>query len=98
MLCFSPGIYAVMTRPLLRRTRAVLRSPEFGFFGRVMPTLRHTPFIWGAFFSDSAGDTACRARCGFRHPRNTWFSVAARGAEAWKQATAAAIVGCDGSC
>lgn len=96
MLCFSPGMYAVITLPLLSLTRAVFRSPEFGFFGLVMPTFRHTPFICGARFSDSAGDTACRARCGFRHPRRTWLRVAQRDAHTWKLAAkteAAAVTG-----
>jgi len=47
----SPGIYAVTSLPLLNRTFAVLRSPEFGFFGFVMPTRIHTPFISGRYAS-----------------------------------------------
>lgn len=61
-------MYAVMTLPVDRRTRAVLRSPELGFLGFVMPTLMHTPLSAGALIADSAGETACRARCGLRQP------------------------------
>lgn len=66
------------TLPLLNRTLAVLRSPELGFFGFVMPVLRHTPFICGRL--TSAGERGLRARCSTRHPRRTWLKVAcARG-------------------
>ena len=30
-----PGMYAVTSMPVVRRTRATLRSAEFGFFGVV---------------------------------------------------------------
>lgn len=51
-----------MVRPVDKRTRAVLRSPELGFLGRVMPTFRHTPFLAGDPMLERAGETACRAR------------------------------------
>lgn len=68
MLWPSPGMYAVMTFPVDSRTRAVLRSPELGFLGFVMPTLTHTPLSEGALMAESAGDTAWRARCCLRQP------------------------------
>src|SRR5215218_9036449 len=34
--------------PLVRRTRAILRSAEFGFFGVMVRTCRHTPRFCGA--------------------------------------------------
>ena len=34
--------------PLVSRTRATLRSAEFGFFGVVVYTRVHTPRRWGA--------------------------------------------------
>src|SRR6478672_6912989 len=37
--------------PLVRRTRATLRSAEFGFFGVVVNTRVHTPRRWGEPFS-----------------------------------------------
>src|SRR3712207_5776262 len=37
--------------PLVRRTRATLRSAEFGFFGVVVYTRVHTPRRWGEPFS-----------------------------------------------
>src|SRR5215212_8310634 len=36
--------------PLVRRTRATLRSAEFGFFGVLVYTRVHTPRRWGAPF------------------------------------------------
>lgn len=65
-----------MTLPLLNRTRATFLSPELGFFGFVVPTRRHTPFISGLF--TNAGDVGFRARCSTRHPRRTWLYVAWR--------------------
>lgn len=72
----SPGIYAVMTLPLLNRTLATFLSPELGFFGFVVPTRRQTPFISGLL--TNAGDVGFRARCSTRHPRRTWLYVAWR--------------------
>src|SRR5918992_4234493 len=47
-LCPSPGMYAVTSIWLVRRTRATLRSAEFGFFGVVVYTRVQTPRRWGA--------------------------------------------------
>src|SRR3954451_22099232 len=44
----TPGMYAVTSVPLVRRTRATLRRAEFGFFGVVVYTRVHTPRRWGA--------------------------------------------------
>lgn len=63
------------TRPELNRILAVLRSPELGFLGFVIPVLRQTPFISGLF--ESAGERPRRARCSLRQPRRTWLYVAA---------------------
>src|SRR3989344_6315404 len=38
-----PGIYAVTSMPFDRRTRAIFRSAEFGFFGVMVVTFTHTP-------------------------------------------------------
>src|SRR5436190_6781493 len=46
-LCPTPGMYEVTSRPLVRRTRATLRSAEFGFFGVVVYTRMQTPRFWG---------------------------------------------------
>jgi len=73
----------VITRPLLSLTLAIFLSPEFGFFGFVVPTFRHTPFISG--LSTSAGDVGLRALCSTRQPRRTWLNVASRGAVAVKE-------------
>src|ERR687886_821416 len=41
-------MYAVTSMPLVRRTRATLRSAEFGFLGVVVYTRVHTPRRCGA--------------------------------------------------
>ena len=46
-LCPIPGIYAVTSCPLVKRTRATFRSAEFGFFGVVVNTFKHTPRLNG---------------------------------------------------
>ena len=33
-----PGMYDVTSAPLVRRTRAILRKAEFGFFGVIVRT------------------------------------------------------------
>src|SRR3954451_2763832 len=43
-------MYAVISTPLVSRTRATLRSAEFGFFGVLVYTRVHTPRRWGAPF------------------------------------------------
>src|SRR3989344_2795976 len=43
-----PGIYAVTSMPFVKRTRAILRIAEFGFFGVFVVTLTHTPRLKGA--------------------------------------------------
>src|SRR6266545_4840591 len=42
-LCPTPGMYAVTSIWLVSRTRATLRSAEFGFLGVVVYTRVHTP-------------------------------------------------------
>src|ERR1043165_5113204 len=44
-------MYAVTSMPLVSRTRATLRSAEFGFLGVVVYTRVHTPRRWGLPFS-----------------------------------------------
>ena len=46
-LCPIPGIYADTSMPLVKRTRATFRSAEFGFFGVVVNTFKHTPRLNG---------------------------------------------------
>src|SRR6185436_14951811 len=41
-------MYAVISMPLVRRTRATLRRAEFGFFGVFVYTRVQTPRRWGA--------------------------------------------------
>src|SRR6478736_5222958 len=47
-LCPMPGMYAVTSIWLVSRTRAILRSAEFGFLGVIVRTCRQTPRFWGA--------------------------------------------------
>jgi len=68
----------VTVLPVLNLTRAVFRSPEFGFFGLVMPTLRHTPLRDGARTSRRAGETGLRRGWGWRGWRRVWESVVRR--------------------
>ena len=46
-LCPTPGMYAVTSMPFVSRTRATLRSAEFGFFGVEVNTRTQTPRFWG---------------------------------------------------
>lgn len=74
-------MYAVTTLSLLKRTRAILRSAELGFFGDMIVTLRHTAFMHGVRDVDMAGETGLRAGCACRAPRMTWLKVASGAAE-----------------
>src|SRR2546430_678283 len=43
-----PGMYAVTSMWFVRRTRAIFRRAEFGFFGVMVRTIVQTPRFWGA--------------------------------------------------
>src|SRR5437588_10689700 len=43
----TPGMYEVTSSPFVSRTRATLRSAEFGFFGVVVYTRMQTPRFCG---------------------------------------------------
>src|SRR2546430_16028087 len=43
-----PGMYAVTSIWFVRRTRAIFRRAEFGFFGVIVRTIVQTPRFWGA--------------------------------------------------
>ena len=58
--------------PLTRRTRATLRSAEFGFFGVVVYTRVHTPRFWGLPLS--AG-VFFLSTCLARPLRTSWLIV-----------------------
>src|SRR5439155_16457547 len=47
----SPGMYVPTSIPFVSRTRAILRSAEFGFLGVIVDTRVHTPRFWGAPWS-----------------------------------------------
>src|SRR4030095_17028307 len=68
----SPGMYAVTSMPLDRRTRATLRRAEFGFLGVVVYTRVHTPRRWGEPLS--AGVLALLA-LSWRPLRTSWLMV-----------------------
>src|SRR3989338_2071471 len=42
-VCPSPGMYALTSMPLVKRTLATFRSAEFGFLGVMVFTTVHTP-------------------------------------------------------
>src|SRR3981189_352168 len=50
----TPGMYLVTSIAFVKRTRATLRSAEFGFFGVCVYTRMHTPRFSGQ--PASAGD------------------------------------------
>src|ERR1700752_2326130 len=52
-----PGMYVVTSTAFVKRTRATLRSAEFGFFGVWVYTRMHTPRFSG--HPISAGDFVC---------------------------------------
>src|SRR6266850_4845225 len=65
-------MYEVTSIPLVRRTRATLRSAEFGFFGVEVYTRTHTPRFCGQ--RTSAG-LLVRERCASRPTRINWLTV-----------------------
>src|SRR5207248_7559838 len=71
-LCPSPGMYAVTSILLVRRTRATLRRAEFGFLGVMILTCKHTPFFCGQ--PCSAGCFG-RRYCCTRGLRTSWLMV-----------------------
>src|SRR5688572_24034352 len=66
-----PGMYAVTSMPFESRTRAILRSAEFGFFGVMVRTTVQTPRFWGAPF----GRTECRPLSEFHVRRRAGVST-----------------------
>src|SRR5437762_1528257 len=65
-------MYAVTSSPFVSRTRATLRSAEFGFLGVVVYTRVHTPRFWGQLRSAGA-PVLLRSR---RRPcRTSWLRV-----------------------
>lgn len=93
LLVPSPGIYAVITLPVLSLTLAIFLSPELGFLGFVVPTFKHTPFNSG--LSLSCGDRNFRAFFCARPWRRTWINVhlCARDEGAGPRGCAKAVVG-----
>src|SRR3954449_1520139 len=79
-------MYAVTSIWFVRRTRAIFRRAEFGFFGVIVRTCRHTPRFWGApgigtwrwrrlfQFLRSAGALTFSI-FGFRPWRTSWLMV-----------------------
>src|SRR5205809_7806722 len=72
----TPGMYDVTSMPLVRRTRATLRSAELGFLGVVVYTRTQTPRFWG--HSRSAGEGVFH-RLGLRPFRTSWLIVGIAG-------------------
>src|SRR5688500_16429757 len=65
-------MYVVTSRPFVKRTRATLRSAEFGFFGVVVYTRVHTPRFCGQLFR--CGDLLLSTSC-VRPLRTSWLMV-----------------------
>src|SRR5579859_5990903 len=70
-----PGMYAVTSMPLVRRTRATFRRAEFGFLGVTVRTIVHTPRLKGLDFSAGAFDFTFGTA---RPLRTSWFTVGIR--------------------
>src|SRR5713101_6777609 len=68
----TPGMYVVTSTPFVRRTRATLRSAEFGFFGVEVYTRVQTPRFWG--LDCSAGDLVLYATLS-RPAATSWLIV-----------------------
>src|SRR4051794_34389389 len=62
----TPGMSAVASMPLVKRTRATLRRAEFGFLGVVVPTRVHTPRRCGAPLSAGVLVLSCFCSRPFR--------------------------------
>jgi hypothetical protein len=88
----SPGIYAVITLPVLNLTLAIFLSPELGFLGFVVPTFRHTPFNSG--LSLNCGDRSFRDFCAILPCLSTCIKVhlCARDAGAARSAKVGVVV------
>src|SRR5688572_22305747 len=69
-------MYTVTSLPLESRTRAILRSAEFGFFGVIVLTCRHTPRFCG--HASSTGDLVRRFWT-TRGLRTSWLIVGMSG-------------------
>src|SRR5580765_5557379 len=67
-----PGMYAVTSIPLVRRTRATLRSAEFGFFGVWVKTRTQTPRFCGLSWSAGLLVLNCTR---LRPLRTSWLIV-----------------------
>src|SRR5262245_33991787 len=68
----TPGMYAVTSMLLVSRTRATLRSAEFGFFGVDVNTRTQTPRFWGDPWR--AGLSVLLTSF-FRPTRTSWLTV-----------------------
>ena len=67
-----PGMYAVTSIPFVKRTRATLRSAEFGFLGVAVYTRVQTPRFCGHSFK--AGESDLRTK-DLRPLRTNWLIV-----------------------
>src|SRR5215831_5478219 len=65
-------MYAVTSTPFDSRTRATLRSAEFGFLGVMIFTCRQTPFFCG---HPCMAGCFGRLRCATRGLRTSWLIV-----------------------
>ena len=65
-----PGMYAVTSIPFVKRTRATLRSAEFGFLGVAVYTRVQTPRFCGHSFKAGESDLHTKV---LRPLRTNWI-------------------------
>src|SRR5512141_1305954 len=68
----TPGVYAVTTMWFVSRTRATLRSAEFGFLGVEVKTRTHTPRFCG---DPCSAGLSVFERTLLRPTRTSWLTV-----------------------
>jgi hypothetical protein len=69
-------MYTVTSLPFDKRTRVIFRKAEFGFFGVIVRTSKHTPRFCGHL--SSTGDLL-NFRGGLRFLRTSWLIVGMAG-------------------
>ena len=81
-----PGMYAVTSMPEVSRTRATLRSAEFGFFGVVVKTRVQTPRRWGEPLSAGVFDFSAWSPVPCGRAGRSWAqrSVKSSGDDGWQ--------------
>jgi hypothetical protein len=74
-------MYTVTSLPFDNRTRVIFRRAEFGFFGVIVRTNKHTPRFCGHL--SKTGDLL-NFRFARRRWRTSWFTVGMRAPLSWQ--------------